>query len=55
MTPKFKENTASLRGETSQLNSRITKTNNKNKTKLLVYDPDQNVQTNCLFLVILSL
>ena len=47
---KFKENAASLRSDMSQLNSRIAA-----PTKLIDYDPDQNVQTNCLLLVILSL
>ena len=37
------------RSDTSQLNSRIAA-----PTKLIDYDPDQNVQTNCLLLVILS-
>ena len=50
MTPKFKENVASLRNDTSQLNSRIAA-----PTKLIDYDTDQNVQTNFLLLVILSL
>ena len=47
---RFKENAASLRSDMSQLNSRIAA-----PTKLKDYDPDQNVQTNCLLLVILSL
>ena len=38
------------RSDTSQLNSRIAA-----PTKLIDYDKDQNVQTNCLLLVILSL